>query len=279
MKKWNRSNWAGLAPNGIGQVKPNQYLEMAKVLWRNRDQLPFAWRILTRGVCDGCALGTAGVRDFTMDGVHLCMVRLELMRLNTAPSLDIKRLEDAAPLARMTAAELRELGRLPYPMRRRRGEKGFTRVAWEEALNIAASAAAAAQPQRMAFYLTSRGLTNEAYYVAQKVARFFGTNNIDNSARICHAPSTVALKQTIGAAASTCSYKDWIGSDLLVFWGSNTPNNQPVTTKYMHYAKKAGTRIAVVDPMREYGLERYRSPSAITSALFGSRRLDEFFQL
>src|SRR5919109_64257 len=109
MKKWNKNNWVSLVPNGIGQVKPNHYLEMAKVLWRNRDQLPFAWRILTRGVCDGCALGTAGVRDFTMDGVHLCMVRLELMRLNTAPSLDIKGLEDAAPLARMTAAELREL--------------------------------------------------------------------------------------------------------------------------------------------------------------------------
>src|SRR5262249_43555937 len=87
MKSWNRSNWAGLAPNGVGQVKPNHYLEMAKVVWRNRDQLPFAWRILTRGVCDGCALGTAGVRDFTMDGVHLCMVRLELMRLNTGPAL------------------------------------------------------------------------------------------------------------------------------------------------------------------------------------------------
>jgi anaerobic selenocysteine-containing dehydrogenase len=151
-------------------------------------------------------------------------------------------LEDAASLARMTAAELRELGRLPYPMLRRRGEKGFTRVAWEEALKVAASAAAAALPQRMAFYLTSRGLTNEAYYVAQKVARFFGTNNIDNSARICHAPSTVALKQTIGAAASTCSYKDWIGSDLLVFWGSNTPNNQPVTAKYIYYAKQQGAR-------------------------------------
>jgi molybdopterin-dependent oxidoreductase alpha subunit len=279
MKSWNRSNWAGLAPNGVGQVKPNHYLEMAKVLWRNRDQLPFAWRILTRGVCDGCALGTAGVRDFTMDGIHLCMVRLELMRLNTAPSLDIKRLEDAASLARMTAAELRELGRLPYPMLRRRGEKGFRRVAWEEALNIAASAAAAAQPQQMAFYLTSRGLTNEAYYVAQKVARFFGTNNIDNSARICHSPSTVALKQTIGAAASTCSYKDWIGSDLLVFWGSNTPNNQPVTTKYIYYAKQQGARVAVINPYREPGLERYWIPSVAESAMFGTKIADAFFQV
>jgi molybdopterin-dependent oxidoreductase alpha subunit len=260
-------------------VKPNHYLEMAKVIWRNRDQLPFAWRILTRGVCDGCALGTAGVRDFTMDGVHLCMVRLELMRLNTMPALDLKRMEDAVALARMTAAELRELGRLPYPMLRRRGEKGFSRVSWDEALKIAAERAAATQPQRMAFYLTSRGLTNEAYYVAQKVARFLGTNNIDNSARICHAPSTVALKQSIGAAASTCSYKDWIGSDLLVFWGSNTPNNQPVTTKYIYYAKRQGARVAVINPYREPGLERYWIPSVVESAMFGTKIADAFFQV
>jgi molybdopterin-dependent oxidoreductase alpha subunit len=279
MKSWNKSNWAGLAPNGVGQVKPNHYLEMAKVIWRNRDQLPFAWRILTRGVCDGCALGTAGVRDFTMDGVHLCMVRLELMRLNTAPALDAQILEDAGPLARMTAAELRELGRLPYPMLRRRGEKGFSRITWDEALKVAAGQAAATRPQRMAFYLTSRGLTNEAYYVAQKVARFFGTNNIDNSARICHAPSTVALKQSIGAAASTCSYKDWIGSDLLVFWGSNTPNNQPVTTKYIYYAKQHGTRVAVINPYREPGLERYWIPSVAESAMFGTKLADAFFQV
>jgi molybdopterin-dependent oxidoreductase alpha subunit len=279
MKSWNRSNWAGLAPNGVGQVKPNHYLEMAKVLWRNRDQLPFAWRILTRGVCDGCALGTAGVRDFTMDGVHLCMVRLELMRLNTGPALDVRRLADGGALARMTAAELRELGRLPYPMLRRRGEKGFARVTWDEALKIAASRATATESRRMAFYLTSRGLTNEAYYVAQKVARFFGTNNVDNSARICHAPSTVALKQAIGAAASTCSYKDWIGSDLLVFWGSNTPNNQPVTTKYIYYAKQQGARVAVINPYREPGLERYWIPSVTESALFGTKIADAFFQV
>src|SRR5215207_4670125 len=108
---WNKKNWAGLMPNGIGQVKPNHYLEMAKVIWKNKDELPFAWRILTRGVCDGCALGTTGVRDFTMEGVHLCMVRLDLMRLNTMPALDLQRLKDADALRGKSAAELRECGR------------------------------------------------------------------------------------------------------------------------------------------------------------------------
>ena len=85
---WKPSTWASLVPTGIGQRKPHHFLDMARVAWANRDELPFAWRILTRGVCDGCALGTTGLRDWTMPGTHLCMVRLELLRLNTAPALD-----------------------------------------------------------------------------------------------------------------------------------------------------------------------------------------------
>ena len=274
-----RDSWVSLMPNGIGHVKPNHYAEIVKTIWRNRDELPFALRILTKGVCDGCALGTTGVHDFTMDGIHLCMIRLDLLRLNTMPALDIEKLKDAGVLARMSAAELRELGRLPYPMIRRRGEDAFARVTWEEAIEAAAGQLAKTDPHRMAFYLTSRGLTNEAYYVAQKVARFLGTNNIDNASRVCHAPSTVALKQALGVGASTCSYRDWIGTDLIVFFGSNTPNNQPVTTKYIYHAKKQGTRIVVVNPYREPGLERYWIPSVLESALFGTRIADAFFEV
>ncbi len=278
-KEMKSSDWVSLVPTGLGQIKPNHYFEMARVAWLNRDQLPFAWRILTRGVCDGCALGTSGLHDFTIEGIHLCMVRLDLLRLNTMPALDSKRFNQAAALGEMTAAELRALGRLPYPMLRRRGEPGFRRITWEEALRLAGEAAARTVPSRMAFYLTSRGLTNEAYYVAQKVARFLGGNNIDNSARICHSPSTVALKSALGVTASTCSYKDWIGSDLLVFFGSNTPNNQPVTTKYIYYARQQGARVAVINPYREPGMERYWIPSVAESALFGTKLADAFFDV
>lgn len=277
--KWDSKSWVSLVPNGINQVKPNHYLEMARVAWRNRDQLPYAWKVLTKGVCDGCALGTTGVRDFTMDGVHLCMVRLDLLRLNTMPALDLKVFDDMGRLSEMTASELRELGRLPFPMMRRKGEQRFTRISWDRALEAASGYARSASPERLAVYLTSRGITNETYYVAQKAARFLGTNNVDNSSRICHAPSTVALKRSLGVSASTCSYKDWIGTDLLVFFGSNTPNNQPVTTKYIYHAKKQGTRVAVINPYVEPGLERYWVPSVAESALFGTRIADHFYQV
>jgi len=94
---------------GLGQQKPHHYREMVRIVWENRDQLPFAWRILTRGVCDGCALGTTGVRDWTLPGTHLCMVRLELLRLNTAPALDPAAVADVSTLAGRSSADLRAL--------------------------------------------------------------------------------------------------------------------------------------------------------------------------
>ncbi|HKB48227.1 MAG TPA: molybdopterin-dependent oxidoreductase, partial [Ktedonobacterales bacterium] len=132
---------------------------------------------------------------------------------------------------------------------------------------------------RMAFYLTSRGLTNEVYYVAQKAARFLGTNNVDNAARVCHSPSTVALTGTLGVGASSVSYKDWIGTDLLVFIGSDVANNQPVTTKYLYYAKQQGAKLAVVNPYREPGMVRYWVPSVPESAVMGTKLMDEFYQI
>jgi len=246
-------------------------------MWENKHAPLYAWRVLRDGVCDGCALGTTGMRDFTMDGVHLCTVRLNLLKLNTAKALDARRLENVAGLAGLGSRQLRDLGRLPYPMIRRRGEAGFRRIPWDLAFESIAEGIRRTTPDRICFYITSRGVTNETYYVAQKVARFLGTNHVDNSSRVCHAPSTTGLKATIGVGASTCSYADWIGSDLLVLFGSDVPNNQPVTTKYMYYAKEQGTKILVVNPFRELGLERYWVPSVPKSALFGTRLADDFF--
>jgi molybdopterin-dependent oxidoreductase alpha subunit len=276
---WRPSRWVGLSPNGIGYVKPNHYKDMAIHAWRNRRQLPFAWRILKNGVCDGCALGTTGVRDFTLSGFHLCTVRTALLEMNTADALDPSVLRDVSELSRLSSGKLRALGRLPYPMVRRKGEPGFARLSWDDALDLVAGRIRDTDPKRMSFYLTSRGITNEAYYVAQKAARFMGTNNVDNSSRVCHAPSTTALKETLGVAASTCSYVDWLETDLLVFIGSDVPNNQPVTTKYIYHAKRNGAKVATINPFREPGLERYWIPSMPESALFGTKITDRFFQV
>ncbi|BCS31797.1 formate dehydrogenase [Luteitalea sp. TBR-22] len=264
---------------GLTRQKPRHFRDMFRIAWENRDELPFAWRILRHGVCDGCALGTSGLRDWTLKGTHLCMVRLELLRLNTAPALDPAVLRDVSALTSASSADLRSLGRLPEPLLRRAGEPGFRVVSWDEALDRIAAEMRGIDPHRAAFFMTSRGITNETYYAAQKAARVLGTAHVDNAARLCHAASTIAMKAALGHGASTCSYTDWIGADLIVFFGSNAANNQPVTTKYLHYAKARGAQVAVVNTYREPGLDRYWVPSIPSSAVFGTRIADHWFDV
>ena len=154
-------HWAGWKPFGLGETKPHHYLAIAQAAWQNRDNFAYAWRILRQGVCDGCSLGPRGLRDETLPGVHLCMTRLRMLRLNTMPALDIRRLENVRALQALSGRELRELGRLAYPMVRHRGALGFRRISWKEAIELAGARLAAADPRGVAFYTTSRGLTNE----------------------------------------------------------------------------------------------------------------------
>jgi molybdopterin-dependent oxidoreductase alpha subunit len=278
-RKVNKRNWVSLVPYGLNQQHPNNYRDILESVWENRDSLGYAFRILSDGCCDGCSLGTSGMHDWTMKGIHLCAVRLQLLRLNTMSAMDTRLFEDVGKLSGLSERELRKLGRLPAPLVRRRGDNWFHVISWDEATTLVAGLLRQIDPKRTAWYLTSRGLTNEAYYAHQKVARFIGTNHIDTSARICHAPSTAALSATVGCAATTCSYSDWIGADLVVLVGTNLANNQPVATKYLHYAKKAGTKVFVVNPYREPGLDRYWIPSVTESALFGTRIADDHFQI
>ena len=274
MKRFHPELWVSPRPNGIGLQKPNHFGDMARIAWTNKKNASYAWKLLTKGVCDGCALGVAGLHDWTIDGVHLCLTRLRLLEVNCADALDHSVLADVDALKVKTGAELRDLGRLAYPMRRRRGEAGFRQISWDEAMDAMADSIRATDPERIAMFLTSRGITNETYYVAGKSARAMGIANVDSAARICHAPSTTALKSTVGIAATTCSLSDVIESDLIVIWGANPANNQPVFMKYLYEARCRGARVVVINPYLEPGLERYWVPSSAESAMFGTKMCD-----
>jgi len=114
-------------PFGLASRKPRHFRDMLVIAWRNRDNPLYGWKVLTRGVCDGCALGVAGLHDWTIPGVHLCMTRLNLLRLNTMPALDVRLLENVSKLESLSNVELRDLGRLPYPMIREKGARTDSR--------------------------------------------------------------------------------------------------------------------------------------------------------
>ena len=101
-KRFHPDLWVSPRPNGIGLQKPNHFGDMAKVAWTNKKHARYAWKLLTKGVCDGCALGVAGLHDWTIDGVHLCLTRLRLLELNCADPLDHSLLAGFAPQITMS---------------------------------------------------------------------------------------------------------------------------------------------------------------------------------
>ena len=179
-----RDLWVGWKPNGIGEQKPHHYRGMAKTVWENRRNLPWAWRILRKGVCDGCALGVAGFHDWTITGVHLCTTRLDLLQVNTAAAIDDDALADVAALAAPQRSRAARAGPARAPDGAARGRaRVHAGLVGRRARPRSPIAIRATTPDRVGIYLTARGITNEVYYVAQKAARAIGTNNVDNAAR------------------------------------------------------------------------------------------------
>ena len=128
---------------------------------------------------------------------------------------------------------------------------------------------------RAALYLTSRGITNEVYYAAGKAAA--GPRHGQRRLGGPGVPRPVdgrAEGRPSASAATTCSFQDVIESHLVVLWGANPANNQPVFMKYLYLARRRGCRVVVVNPYLEPGLDRYWVPSNVESALFGTKMCD-----
>ena len=265
-------------PFGIGiRGKPRDYLAGWKALWDNRSDLLYARRLLKHGVCDGCSLGPAGLRDDVADGRHLCRLRLRELRTHTMDGLETGLLGDLRPLREADAAELRGLGRLPEPLVRHRGENGFTPLPWEEALDLAAERLKGLDPRRTAWFAGARTITNEGAFALRSVAQVTGSPNLDSSARFGYESALGGLGDVFGVRAPTSSLRDLLGTDLLVLWGTDPSVTHPVLLKYLHLAREQGTRVAVVNPRREPGLVKSWIPSILDSSVFGSRLLDDAY--
>lgn len=101
-------------------------------------------------------------------------------------------------------------------------------------------------PDAVAFIASSK-TSNEENYLLQKIARLFGTNNIDNCARLCHEASVHALKITVGQGTQTNPYEDLENFGAILIWGYNPAHTHPVIISYIKNAKKKGAKIIVVD--------------------------------
>ena len=140
--------------------------------------------------------------------------------------------------------------RLKYPMKKEGGE--WVRISWEQAINEIGDKMTEIRDESGAdsvYWLGSAKHNNEQAYLLRKFAAYWGTNNIDHQARICHSTTVAGVANTWGYGAMTNSYNDIHNSRAIFLIGGNPAEAHPVSLLHMLKAKEQNNApLIVCDP-------------------------------
>jgi formate dehydrogenase major subunit len=140
--------------------------------------------------------------------------------------------------------------RLRYPMKLVNGQ--WNRISWDTAINEIGDKLMAIREKSgpdSVYWLGSAKFTNEAAYLNRKFAAFWGTNNSDHQARICHSTTVAGVANTWGYGAMTNSYTDIRNSKTLFFLGGNPAEAHPVSLQHLLEGKEVNrANFIVADP-------------------------------
>ena len=151
-------------------------------------------------------------------------------------------------------ASVRELvsgeRRLKYPMKLTNGK--WTRVSWDVAVNEIGDQLNAIRQKSggdSVYWLGSAKMTNEGAYLFRKLGAFWGTNNTDHQARICHSTTVTGVANTWGYGAMTNSYTDIRNSKTQLIMGGNPAEAHPVSLQHLlEGAELNKANVIVIDP-------------------------------
>jgi formate dehydrogenase alpha subunit len=148
--------------------------------------------------------------------------------------------------------------RLTKPLIRDNGE--FHEASWDEALEHAGRRLAEVRdrygPDGLAF-LSSCRCTNEENFLMQKIARTAGkTNNVDQCATTCHAPTVAGLASAFGSGAMTNSIGEIRDVQTIFIIGSNPTDAHPIIGMEMKKALRKGAKLVVCDPRKTWMARR-----------------------
>ena len=101
---------------------------------------------------------------------------------------------------------------------------------------------------RLVLVRGSSKASNEGSYLQRKFAAFWGSNNCDHQARICHSTTVAGVANTWGYGAMTNSYNDMHNCKAMLFIGSNAAEAHPVAMQHVLRGKENGAKMIVVDP-------------------------------
>ena len=139
--------------------------------------------------------------------------------------------------------------RLRYPMKLVEGQ--WKRLSWDQALDEITAKfleiRKTSGPDSI-FWCGSSKASNEGSYLQRKFAAFWGSNNCDHQARICHSTTVAGVANTWGYGAMTNSYNDMHNCKAMLFVGSNAAQAHPVAMQHILRGKENGAIMIVVDP-------------------------------
>ncbi|MEA2995395.1 MAG: formate dehydrogenase major subunit [Alphaproteobacteria bacterium] len=140
--------------------------------------------------------------------------------------------------------------RLKYPMKMVNGQ--WTRIGWDQAISEIGDKLMAIRQKSgpdSVFWLGSAKFTNESAYLNRKLAAFWGTNNSDHQARICHSTTVAGVANTWGYGAMTNSYNDIRNAKTMVIMGGNPAEAHPVSLQHVLAGKELNrANMIVIDP-------------------------------
>ncbi|MGJ5619829.1 formate dehydrogenase subunit alpha [Sulfitobacter sp. MF3-043] len=140
--------------------------------------------------------------------------------------------------------------RLKYPMKKENGE--WVRISWEDAINEIGDGMMKIRDESgpdSVYWLGSAKHSNEQAYLFRKFAAYWGTNNVDHQARICHSTTVAGVANTWGYGAMTNSYNDIHNSKAIFLIGGNPAEAHPVSLLHMLKAKEQNNApLIVCDP-------------------------------
>jgi formate dehydrogenase major subunit len=150
-------------------------------------------------------------------------------------------------------ASVREHGhgdkRVKYPMKLVDGK--WKRLSWDQAVNEIGDTLLKIREESGpdSFWMAgSSKSSNEGSYLQRKFAAFWGSNNVDHQARICHSSTVAGVANTWGYGAMTNSYNDMHNCKSMLFIGSNAAEAHPVAMQHILRGKENGAKMVVVDP-------------------------------
>jgi anaerobic selenocysteine-containing dehydrogenase len=142
--------------------------------------------------------------------------------------------------------------RLRYPAVRVgvKGRGAFSRVSWEEAIELVAGRLRAVRDQwgGEAILPYSYGGSNGLLTQDTTDARLFRRLGTSRLARnVCAAPTGAAAQALYGKMPSVV-YQDFVHARLIVIWGANPSVTGIHLVPFVQQAQKAGAKLVVVDP-------------------------------